>query len=130
MYKYGYVILEAVNETMLEWKWVQNNNSIIYGRMVITQIYPIQPWILPIPDKPFPSNSNNSKKSLIIVIPIILGLMILIILLCYDTRVIWYHKKLKSFKNNSNHSNEMTTKILYNNKENNIRSDDLSVNII
>ncbi len=125
MYKFGYVILEAVNETILEWKWIQNSNNEVYGRMVISQPFPLQPWILPNPpqpNNPIISNNNNNQNNqliLIIVLPIVFGILLIIVVILYIYKPFWFVDKLKTMEL-SKHSHELTNTMI---KKNEITSD-------
>lgn len=61
MYKYGYGVIEAINASAMRWTWYQASDGVVYDDMIITQQFPVQPWVLPTPS---PSSGPSSSLNL------------------------------------------------------------------
>jgi hypothetical protein len=60
-YKWGYAVVTAVNASYLDWQWVNSLTEEVLDHMVITQVDPNEPWVLPENDDD--SSNHNHKLS-------------------------------------------------------------------
>jgi hypothetical protein len=68
-YKWGYAVVTAVNASYLDWQWVNSLTEEVMDHMVIIQVNPNEPWVLPsedTDDKTRPSLSTGAMVSIVL----------------------------------------------------------------